>query len=431
MAAESTQPIEIFYSYAHEDGRLRKQLENHLSSLKQEGLITGWYDRDIRAGAKWANEIEAHLNSARIILLLVSPDFMASDYCISVEMKRALERDEAGEAHVIPIILRHVDWQRAAIGKLQALPRDAKPVTDWPNRDRAFVDIVNGIRKAIQELTPSSPVASTSSSSLWNVPYRRNPFFTGREDILDTLHKQLQAGKPAALTQPQAISGLGGIGKTQTAVEYAYRHRDEYSAIFWARAASRETLIADFVTIAALLHLPEQNAQDQSIAVAAVVRWLASHKDWLLILDNADDLEMAVEFLPNEGSGHVLLTTRAQFTGTIAHGIELEKMDLAEGSLLLLRRARVLAQDAPLDQSNKEERATAEAIVKALDGLPLALDQAGAYIEETQCGLAGYLDLYHTRRGELLQRRSRPILLPPTCCACAHSSIRMPSLKRL
>ena len=149
MIAEPTQPVEIFYSYAHEDERLRKQLENHLSSLKQEGLITGWYDRDIRAGTKWASEIEAHLNSARIILLLVSPAFMASEYCTSIEMKRALEREEAGKAHVIPIILRHVDWQRSPIGKLQALPKDAKPVTDWPNRDRAFVDIVKGIRKTI------------------------------------------------------------------------------------------------------------------------------------------------------------------------------------------------------------------------------------------------------------------------------------------
>src|SRR5437588_1709042 len=160
MAAEPTQPIGIFYSYAHEDERLRKQLENHLSPLKQEGLITGWYDRDVRAGTKWASEIEAHLNSARVILLLVSPAFMASDYCTSIEMKRALERDEAGEAHVIPIILRHVDWEKAPFGKLQALPKDAKPVTDWPNRDRAFVDIAKGIRKAIQGLATNTPLAS-------------------------------------------------------------------------------------------------------------------------------------------------------------------------------------------------------------------------------------------------------------------------------
>ncbi len=397
MTAEPTQPIELFYSYAHEDERLRNELEKHLSLMKRQRLISQWHDRNIGAGTEWANEINTRLNTARIILLLISPDFIASDYCYSIEMTRALERHQAGEARVIPIILRPTDLKNSPFSKLQALPKDAKPITRWKDRDEAFLNVAEGIRKAISDLTATSS-ATQSSPQLWNIPYRRNPFFTGREDILTTLHNQLQTGKPAALTQPQAINGLGGIGKTQTAVEYAYRHRDEYHPILWATAATRESLIADFVKIATLLNLPEQNAQKQDRAVAAVKHWLSSNKDWLLILDNADDLEMASDFLPIEYTGHILLTTRAQFTGTIANGIDLEKMDLAEGTLLLLRRARVLAKDAQLDQVNSEERATAEAIVKVLDGLPLALDQAGAYIEETQCGLAGYLELYRTRR---------------------------------
>jgi tetratricopeptide (TPR) repeat protein len=247
----------------------------------------------------------------------------------------------------------------------------------------------------------------TKGVRFWNVPYRRNPYFTGREDLLTRLHELLHAGKATALTQPQAISGLGGIGKTQTALEYAYRYRGDYQAVLWASAALRETLISDFVALAALLQLPERDLADQRVVVAAVRRWLASTRDWLLILDNADDLELAADFMPLESSGHILLTTRAQFTGAIANSLEVEKMERAEGALLLLRRAKKLAAGAPLEQAPAPDRSLAEAVVRELDGLPLALDQAGAYIEETNCGLSGYLDLYRTHRKDLLQRRSK------------------------
>src|SRR5258708_5028821 len=114
-----TGALEIFYSYAREDGRLRKKLEQQLSLLKRRGMISAWHDRKIVPGKKWANEIDTHLNTAQLILLLVSPDFIASDYCYSLEMKRALERHDAGEARVIPVILRAVDWTDTPFGKLQ------------------------------------------------------------------------------------------------------------------------------------------------------------------------------------------------------------------------------------------------------------------------------------------------------------------------
>ncbi len=242
---------------------------------------------------------------------------------------------------------------------------------------------------------------------IWNIPYRRNPFFTGREYLITHLHDYLHATKATTLTQAQAISGLGGIGKTQIAIEYAYRCRDDYRAVLWARAATRDTLIADFQAIAAMLDLPEQKVADQSMVIAAVKRWLISHSGWLLILDNADDVEMASDFLPLGGDGHILLTTRAQAVGSIANSIEVEKMESAEGMLLLLRRARILVSDGLLNQATEADRERAKAIFVALDGLPLALDQAGAYIEETNCGLSGYLDLFRTRRRELLKRRSK------------------------
>lgn len=144
--------VGIFFAYAREDENLRDELQKHLSILERQGVITSWHDRKIGAGKEWKGEIDTHLNTARVILLLISSDFIDSDYCWDVEVKRAMERHEAGEARVIPVILRPVDWKSAPFGKLQALPTDAKPVTRWENQDEAFLDIARGIRAAVMEL---------------------------------------------------------------------------------------------------------------------------------------------------------------------------------------------------------------------------------------------------------------------------------------
>ncbi len=257
-----------------------------------------------------------------------------------------------------------------------------------------------------QHIPPSLLHATESSPALWNVPYQRYPLFTGRESLLQGLRAHFANGRPIALNQSQALSGLGGIGKTQLAVEYAYRYRQHYQAVLWARAASRDTLIADFVSMASLLHLPEQADQDQLRVVEALKRWLTQHTGWLLILDNADDLSMVAEFLPAGGEGHVLLTTRAQATGRLATSLPVERMDEEEGTTLLLRRAKLLAASASLSSVAPAMYSQAQAIVRVLDGLPLALDQAGAYIEETGCSLSEYLELYQRRRSRLLARQS-------------------------
>jgi hypothetical protein len=131
---------------------LRDRLEEHLATLKRLGVIAGWHDRKIGAGREWEGEISEHLDSAHIILLLISPSFLASDYCHDVELKRAMERHDRGEARVIPVILRPVDWRGAEFGKLQALPRNGVAVTAWGNRDRAFADVARGIREVLAEV---------------------------------------------------------------------------------------------------------------------------------------------------------------------------------------------------------------------------------------------------------------------------------------
>jgi len=240
---------------------------------------------------------------------------------------------------------------------------------------------------------------------LWNVPYQRNIFFTERDDALHLLHRELQDRDAIALTQPQAITGLGGIGKTQMALEYAYRYGAAYTAVLWVRATSFSELASSFVELAGVLNLPERHQQDQNLIVDAVQRWLHRHTDWLLIFDNMDDLSVAQEFLPKAGIGHLLFTTRAQALGNIAQSVEVQPMKPEIGALLLLHRAELLPLHAPLKQAKKEDDAIAREISGELNGLPLALDQAGAYICATRCSLRDYLMLYETCRQNVLRER--------------------------
>jgi len=145
-------PFSIFISYAHRDRALREELEAHLSNLRRQNVITSWYDGDISPGTDWKSQIMEHLNTDQIILLLISADFIASDFCYSVEMVQAIARHDANQARVLPIILRPTDWQGAPFAKLQVLPTGGKAVTRWPTHDDAFEDVVKGIRKAIDDL---------------------------------------------------------------------------------------------------------------------------------------------------------------------------------------------------------------------------------------------------------------------------------------
>ncbi len=157
-------PLEVFISYSRRDEALREELGKHLSALRRENVIGYWHDRMISAGEEWRGEIDRHLEQAGIILLLVSPDFIASEYSYDIETKRALERHAAGEAVVIPIVLRPVDWMNIPLAELQSLPRDNKAVesSHWKYRDEAFVEIANGIRQAVEQLMrPSAAPEAT------------------------------------------------------------------------------------------------------------------------------------------------------------------------------------------------------------------------------------------------------------------------------
>lgn len=157
---EGVQPIRIFYCYAREDKRYRDMLENYLSTMKRSTWVSSWHDSMINAGEDWERKIDEQIKAANVILLLISPDFMHSNYCYGVEMKRALERHEAKKARVIPIILRPTDWEDAPFARLQVLPTNAKPLTRWQDRDEAFLNIAKGIRKSVRELLILQKTAS-------------------------------------------------------------------------------------------------------------------------------------------------------------------------------------------------------------------------------------------------------------------------------
>jgi hypothetical protein len=147
--------LRIFISYAHEDENYMTRLVKHLSILRQQGLIEAWHDRKIGAGKEWAGAIDKNLETADVILLLVSADFVSSEYCTDIELKRAMQRHESGEARVVPVIVRQVDWGKALFAKLQALPKDAKPIKSWSDDDEAFTDVARGIRGVVEEITGS------------------------------------------------------------------------------------------------------------------------------------------------------------------------------------------------------------------------------------------------------------------------------------
>lgn len=247
-------------------------------------------------------------------------------------------------------------------------------------------------------------VAHHGSPRKHNLPFPQNLLFTGREAHLERLDQLLMENYSVALT------GLAGIGKTQIALEYAYRCylAKDYQSVFWVSAADEESLRTGYTALAEKLGLPVRDGREQAKLVDAVKEWLARHTNWLLIMDNADDLQLARSFFPEvheDNHGHILLTTRCQQVGNIARKIDIDKMKPEEGLLFLLRRSNVLevttkhATVIPADIRN-----AAAQVVELLDAHPLALDQAGAYIQDGG-SFTEYITLYHGKCRELLSKR--------------------------
>lgn len=337
MTKKAAKPIEIFYSYAHEDEALRNQLNTHLATLRRQGLITEWYDRQIQAGAPWSSEIDTHLKTAQVILLLISPDFINSDYCYSIEMDYALQRHNKGEARVVPVLLRPVDWKGAPFEKLQALPRDARPVIAWSRRDDAFLDVARGIRDIVEELTgtkaatlflPSAPkttaiakkeqrndtqetialaiskVATASYRKILSDPPSTRPDkIQQREEVVKDVYARLTQSDITAI----ALTGIGGVGKSMLAslvCDYAKKQSDAHKEPFqtgalWFTEAfwftvDQSVTFADLVgNLCEALHIPLPDLSNSAPQNQAKVLFDALNKvdtAKLVILNQFEDL---------------------------------------------------------------------------------------------------------------------------------------------
>jgi len=232
---------------------------------------------------------------------------------------------------------------------------------------------------------------------LKHLPYERNIFFTGREDVLQRLHQALAQNKNVALTQ--SIAGLGGIGKTQTAIEYAYRHWDDYDAIFWCPANSEITLNTAYRDIAIRLDLPQKDAQNPEDTNEAVKAWLAANPGYLLLFDNADELAIVEKYLPPHPIGHILITSRAHDFAVlnIKGPVRLHELPADEALAFLLQRT-------DRENTSETECTAAADLARELGYLPLALEQAAAYIAHNEISFTDYLVAYHRLRVELLEK---------------------------
>lgn len=422
MTTSSAESPKVFISYTHDSPEQMDGVLELADRLRAEGVDAHLDQYETSPSEGWPRWTEKQLEKADYVLAVCTETYQRrfsgaeeTGKGLGAQWEGAIITQKLYEAAAnnekfIPVLLSHEDSNN--------IPQILRTVQSYDvSSEKGYTELyrrlTNQPRVSKPELGTLVPLPTRErkqfffnagqkqSSNTWNVPYTPNQFFTGREDVLAQLHEALETRGMAA------VSGMPGMGKTQTAVEYAHRHRSEYKFIFWARAETRETLISDFVSIAGTLQLPEVRAQEQNLAVGAVKRWFDANPDWLLILDNADDLALAREFMPAAPKGRIILTTRAQATGAIAANVGVKEMKEDEGALFLLRRAKIIAEDAALETASDEDREKVVEITKEVDGLPLALDQAAAFIEESSSSPAEYFELYRTQGADLRKRRGK------------------------
>jgi len=238
---------------------------------------------------------------------------------------------------------------------------------------------------------------------VWNVPHHLNPNFTGRKDILSNLRLSLTSGE--LTTWKQAVTGMGGVGKTQLAVQYIYIHKTDYKVIWWIRSKEPAAMAADYADLAASLDLPEKDSSDQRKIIKAVKRWLEHYSGWLLIFDNVQDPREICNYLPKVGAGHLIITSRHPHWSGVSKLLPVEIFDRPESIDFLCKR------------TGQDNRKAADTLADKLGDLPLALEQAGAYIETTGIMLTDYQELFQYRRKELWDDETPPLDYPDSVAA--------------
>jgi WD40 repeat protein len=402
--------LTLFYCYARKDKALRDEIDVHLASLHSSHLITSWHDAMIVPGANWEHEIDIHLNAANIILLLVSPDFLKSDYCYGWEMQRAIERHTKGEAHVIPILLRPSDWEDTPFSTLQMLPTDAKPVTQWTDQDAAFTDIAHGIRHAVnaiivqkrlqgkeqkQDLQQhTSLVHSSSVQPLidWGEAPRLGAFY-GREKELATLKYFVLDPQ----CQMVAILGGGGIGKTHLAVKLVTQVKEIFEVVFWRSMLNAPPVKVFLQEIVAYLSRQQYTSiSDEIEHQFGILMSCLRERRCLIVLDNMESLLQEGTYCNTFREGYEAYDVLLRRLGTVHHQscvliTSREKLDVLahlEGKTAPVRSLRlqglVLADSLQIleDKGLREDILLSEQLIAAYEGNPLALKLVIQYIIE-------------------------------------------------
>lgn len=397
--------MKIFISYSHVDDELFKALDVRLRGLDDIFPdIDAWSDQRLLASDDWHKEIQAALNAAQVVVLLVSPEFKASRYIRDHELAPALERHGRGECLVVPVIVRDTPlWERSKFAHLQALPArtppqtGTTPLTLWADRDSAWANVVRELVKMAEEKGLLGKKPPPTKDAVFHVPFPRNPYFAGRKDELAWLRKALSAPerRVAAL-----LAGIGGVGKTSTAAQYAHIHRDDYRVIWWVEAETAAGRDLAFAGLAAKLRLPGCQSPKLEEVRALVHKWLAEHDDWLLIFDNAETPADLKGWLPTNPAGHALITSRNPAWGVHAQKCEVTVWDAPTATAFLLKR------------SGCKDDAAALALAEKLGGLPLACEQAGAYIEANGVSLRTYIKLFDESLADMLDEGADPDIHP-------------------
>ncbi len=394
---------DFFVSYNRAD---RSWAEWIAWQLEEAGYTTVLQTWDFRPGSNFVLDMQRAATEAERTIAVLSPDYLGARFT-QPEWAAAFVQDPTGvEGSLLPVRVQECEPKGLLpqivyvdlVGLDEAAAKDT--LLAGVSRKRAKPIAPPGFPGAVSRSVPERPRFPEALPPVWNVPHHRNPNFTGRESLLADLRAALTSGQPAALAQ--AISGLGGVGKTQLAVEYAYRHAAEYDVVWWVRAEEPATLAADYATLAGRLDLPEKEAPEQRVVVEAVRRWLGQHKGWLLVFDDAGHPADVHNYLPQGATGHVLITSRNPTWRGVASPLSVQVLERVESVDFLLKRT-----------GQTDERAACD-LADVLGDLPLALEQAGAYVEATGMTLAEYLELFQSRRTELWDEEHPPLDYPHT-----------------
>ncbi|MEX2304426.1 MAG: FxSxx-COOH system tetratricopeptide repeat protein [Bryobacterales bacterium] len=391
--SETAQKKHFFVSYTGADSQWAEWIAWHLEANGYTVVIQAW---DFRPGSNFVLDMDSAAALAERTIAVLSPRYHASKFT-QPEWAAAFARDPTGEKGLLlPVqieksqldgLLRqivHIDL--AGLSKQQAQERLLQGVRferTKPNEAPPFPVET----KVVPDGAPGFP---GRLPDLFNLPHHRNPNFTGRDELLRGLREALNGGGAAALTQ--AVHGLGGVGKTQLAVEYVYRFASNYSLVWWVRSETVESRNADYETLAKRLKLfPGGEQAEQGQVIEAVRGALETRDGWLVVFDNVPEPKSIDGYRPRGGGGHVVVTSRHAAWGGVARPLKVNVWKSEDSVRFLLSR------------TGREEEKAAGELAQELGYLPLALEQAAAYVEHAGISLANYLNLFRERLLELFE----------------------------